>query len=558
MSTFLRYFSCSGKDRILSTYRRYSKQNFKPFYESLFEHSQNVAVYDTHGAYKYNDILSASYLIAQKIKKILPAQSGERVSFLCTSDATYVSVFLACWITGNAAVPLCPSHPAAMLEYYVENSESKLVIANEKYIDPMQNIATKLKSSFLCVDRDVFASTSSVSKSDLLKSEFFSWDSSFQNKRALIIYTSGTTGRPKGVVLTHGNLFSQISAVVKSWEIDSKDSILLSLPLHHIHGIMNGFLCPLRSGGTLVMQPKFDAPEAWKYFLNLDSTKPRVNLFFAVPTMYAKLLQEYNNSGYNESSSRDKCLKTMRLMSSGSSSLPVPVFQRWESITGHTLLERFGMSEIGMATSNPLRGLRMPGSVGNPLPEVEVKIVKPGEASESSDLVIGNDKEVKIQPGCEGKSGELMIRGPNVFNEYYNRPEATAESFTKDGWFQTGDTACYEKGGFKILGRTSVDIIKSGGYKISALEVESCLLRHPDIKECTVLGIDDDVWGERVAAVLMFNEGKHIANDELRAWCKSYIAGYAVPTVIKNVKEIPRNVMGKVNKKELRKVFDSL
>ncbi|GIY46100.1 malonate--CoA ligase ACSF3, mitochondrial [Caerostris darwini] len=498
-----------------------------------------------------------SYLLAQKIKKYIP-DSNERISFLCSNDATYVSVLLACWITGNTAVPLCTKHPESLLEYYVTDSQSKLLISNETFLGPIKNIASKSNLPSFVVNHDILSIPSLTNEPKLLDSEFFSWKSNYEDRKALIIYTSGTTGPPKGVVLNHGTLHSQVTAVIKMWEISATDAILHSLPLHHIHGIMNALLCPLKIGGTVVMQQKFDAVEAWKHFLAMDS-KPRVNLFFAVPTMYAKLVQEFEKVGKNENDAREQCLKSMRLMCSGSASLPVPVFYRMEEITGHRLVERFGMSEIGMALSTSLNGPREAGTVGVPLPDVQVKIrkINDGSSNQITDLIVGNHHEIKVLSENEN-SGELLVKGPNVFKEYWNKEKATRETFTDDGWFLTGDTACFEKGAFKILGRTSVDIIKSGGYKISALEVESCLLRHPDIIECTVFGVPDDVWGERVAAVLMYKKGKEKSDSELKAWCKQYIAPYAVPTIIKNVNEIPRNVMGKVNKKELKLKYKSL
>lgn len=525
-------------------------KDYKPFHDSLFKYSNNIAIVDNHGSFKYKDILHSSYTVAEKIRSFIP-NSRERISFLCSSDATYVSVLLACWLTGNVAVPLCSSHPESMLEYYIVDSQSKLLISNEKYLDPIKNIASKSNLPFFVVDHDILSRPSTI-KQHQLESDFSSSNSCSENERALIIYTSGTTGRPKGVVLNHGTLFSQTSAVITMWNITEKDAILHSLPLHHIHGIMNALLCLLKAGGTIVMQQKFNTVEVWKHFLKLDN-KPLVNLFFAVPTMYAKLVQKFEQVGMSENKAREQCLNSMRLMCSGSASLPVPVFHRWEDITGHRIVERFGMSEIGMALSTTLEGPRQAGTVGIPLPDVEIKIRKNNNDSAGAvnDLVVGNHSEIKMLSENE-TSGELLVRGPNVFKEYWNKEKATAEAFTKDGWFQTGDTACFEDGAFKILGRSSVDIIKSGGFKISALEVESCLLRHPDIIECTVFGLPDDVWGERVAALIIFKKGKEVIDSELKTWCKQYIPPYSIPTAIKHVEEIPRNVLGKVNKKELR------
>ncbi|GFR01242.1 malonate--CoA ligase ACSF3, mitochondrial [Trichonephila clavata] len=303
--------------------------------------------------------MHSSYTVAEKIRSFVP-NSRERISFLCSSDATYVSVLLACWLTGNVAVPLCSSHPESMLEYYITDSQSKLLISTEKYLEPIKNIASRSNLPFFLIDHGILSSPSTISQHQLLESDLFSSNSCSENERALIIYTSGTTGRPKGVVLNHGTLFYQTSAVLKMWNITEKDAILHSLPLHHIHGIMNALLCLLKAGGTVVMQQKFNAVEAWKHFLKMDS-RPSVNLFFAVPTMYSKLVQVFEQVGMSEIQARKQCLNSMRLMCSGSASLPLPVFYRWEDITGHRIVERFGMSEIGMALSTTLDGPRLAG-----------------------------------------------------------------------------------------------------------------------------------------------------------------------------------------------------
>ncbi|KAJ7380360.1 Acyl-CoA synthetase member 3, mitochondrial [Desmophyllum pertusum] len=193
-------------------------------------------------------------------------------------------------------------------------------------------------------------------------------------------------------------------------------------------------------------------------------------------------------------------------MVSGSAALPEPVMRRWQEITGHTLLERYGMTEIGMALSNPLHGPRLPGCVGTPLPGTEVRIVSQNMDGKSE--LKGMNMASSVCLGKEGQEGELQVRGTSVFKCYWNKPEATAETFTEDGWLKTGDTAAYKDGVYRILGRTSVDIIKSGGYKISALEVERHLLSHDDITDCAVLGKPDPVWGERVAAILTLYPGK--------------------------------------------------
>jgi malonyl-CoA/methylmalonyl-CoA synthetase len=227
----------------------------------------------------------------------------------------------------------------------------------------------------------------------------------------------------------------------------------------------------------------------------------------------------------------------LRLMVSGSAALPVSVLEKWKAITGHTLLERYGMTEIGMALSNSLRGERVPGSVGAPLPTVEIKLVDEN----------GND----VAPGTPG---EILVKGPSVFREYWGKPEATKQAF-RDGWFCTGDIALVDHGVYRILGRDSVDIIKTGGYKVSALEIEEILRAHPDIKECAVVGVEDPEWGERVCAALITKSAGALTLEALRLWAKDRLATYKIPSRIRLVDDMPRNAMNKVIKSSVVELF---
>jgi malonyl-CoA/methylmalonyl-CoA synthetase len=214
--------------------------------------------------------------------------------------------------------------------------------------------------------------------------------------------------------------------------------------------------------------------------------------------------------------------------------------ERWKQISGHILLERYGMTEIGMALSNPLHGKRVPGSVGTPLPGVEVQLV--------------NDAGAPVKPGKPGKPGEIEVRGPSVFQEYWGRPEATRDAF-RDGWFRTGDTAIVEQGVYRILGRTSIDIIKTGGHKVSALEIEEVLREHRAIAECAVVGVPDPEWGERVGVAVVLRAGQACDLEALRGWAKQRLAPHKVPSRLLVMNSLPRNAMGKVTKPAVAKLF---
>jgi malonyl-CoA/methylmalonyl-CoA synthetase len=262
-----------------------------------------------------------------------------------------------------------------------------------------------------------------------------------------------------------------------------------------------------------------------------------LNVFMAVPTIYFKLIAYWESLPTDQQTALTECMKKFRLMVCGSAALPVTVMEKWKLISGHTLLERYGMTEIGMALSNHYEGERKAGYVGLPLPGVQICL-----ADEQYNLV------------KDGEPGEILVKGKNVFNEYWNKPEATAETFTKDGWFKTGDIAIVEDGYYRIMGRSSVDIIKSGGYKISALEIEEVLRTHEDIDDCAVVGIADDEWGELIVCALVPSNGS-VDTASLNAWLRERMAPYKTPRKYLVIDELPRNAMGKVTKNDVKKRF---
>jgi malonyl-CoA/methylmalonyl-CoA synthetase len=299
-----------------------------------------------------------------------------------------------------------------------------------------------------------------------------------------------------------------------------------------VHGIVNVLACALWSGAVCEMLPAFEAEPVWE---RLTSGEP--TLFMAVPTIYRKLIAAWEAADSSRQSRWSAGAARLRLMVSGSAALPVQTLARWREITGHTLLERYGMTEIGMALSNPLHGERRAGSVGAPLPGVEVRLV--------------DEQGVAV---ADGTPGEIEVRGGNVFLEYWGRPDATREAF-RDGWFRTGDVAVLEGGAYRILGRTSVDIIKTGGYKVSALEIEEVLRTHPAIAECAVVGVADPEWGERVAAVVELQPGRELDLASLKGWAREQLAPYKIPRQLRVVAALPRNAMGKVTKPDIAALF---
>jgi malonyl-CoA/methylmalonyl-CoA synthetase len=261
------------------------------------------------------------------------------------------------------------------------------------------------------------------------------------------------------------------------------------------------------------------------------------NVFMAVPTIYVKLIHHFET--IDATALADVCtgFKAMRLNVSGSAACPESLFHRWEELTGQVLLERYGMTEIGMALSNPYRGERRAGHVGQALPGVEIKLF--------------DEHNVPIDE--EASPGEIRVKGDSVFLEYWGNEAATKTSFI-DGWFATGDVAVLDDGYYRIMGRSSVDIIKSGGYKLSALEIEAVLLTHEAIAEVAVLGVEDETWGESVLAVIGLKEGAALEYLNLKQWCSGKMSSYKIPKAIKIVESLPRNAMGKVTKPTLREL----
>jgi len=408
-------------------------------------------------------------------------------------------------------VPLAVSHPPAELEQVIRDCGASIVVGGGRQAEALEAIADAAGARFMRT-ADVLAGEGAESETAAQLYEPFP-----QTGPATILYTSGTTGRPKGVVITHGQFAAQITSLLTAWEWTPDDRALLVLPLHHVHGIVNVLGCALAAGAACEILPQFDTEPCWERLASGEIT-----VFSAVPTIYHRLIQSFDAAPAEVQRARAAGCRRVRLMMSGSSALPVRTLERWREISGHTLLERYGMTETGMILSNPLHGERRPGLVGTPLPGVEVRMV----------------------------DGELEVRGPGVFREYWNRPAETRDAF-HDGWFRTGDVAVVpENGGgaFRLLGRTSVDIIKTGGYKVSALEIEEVIRDHPAVADCAVTGKPDEEWGERVTATVQLREGATLALAELQSWTKSRLAPYKVPKELHTVTALPRNAMGKVVK----------
>ncbi|OIW11890.1 hypothetical protein TanjilG_25803 [Lupinus angustifolius] len=558
---------------------------------------EGVAIRADQKSYSYLQLISS----AQKISNLLCGDvktgnlGGARVGIVAKPSAEFVAAVLGTWFSGGVAVPLALSYPEVELLHVINNSDVSTILSTEDHSELLQSVANKTSSQFFLIAPVPNKSSEKIRDENLQAGEIDPDRISFKSigrtseDPALILYTSGTTGKPKGVVHTHRSIAAQVQTLTKAWEYSSADQILHCLPLHHIlesfydifmmsilniydihvHGLFNGLLASLYAGSTVEFLPKFSVRGIWQrwresYPTEGSKSDDAITLFTGVPTIYTRLIQGYHAMDPELKATSASAARNLRLMMCGSSALPQPVMQEWEAITGHRLLERYGMTEFVMALSNPLKGERKAGTVGKPFPGIQVKIL----ADED------NKSETK-------GVGELCVKSPSLFNQYWKLPEVTKESFTDDGFFRTGDAATTDEDGYYIiLGRTNADIIKVGGYKLSALEIESVIVEassysflnlrlfvHPAISECCVLGIPDKDYGEIVGAIIVADadlkrkrdeESKPpLTLEELSTWAKDKIAPYKIPTRLIVWDSIPRNAMGKVNKKELKKLLVS-
>ncbi|HKP59636.1 MAG TPA: acyl-CoA synthetase [Polyangiales bacterium] len=503
-----------------------STQDTIPLIARAHEYSNRTAIVAADGQATFAELLELSERAARVLLNGRSDLQGDRVAFLISPSLRHVVTQWAIFRAGGVAVPLCVSHPAPELAHVLDDSQPIALVADREFDALARPLAEARKVRWLG-PQQLTAVSRDTTELPRMEAE----------RPAMLIYTSGTTGKPKAAITTHAIFAAQMQAVATAWELAPSDRILHALPLHHLHGVLNALSSVLFAGGTCELLPRFDAELVWQRLC----AQPGVTLFMGVPTMYDRLAAAWSAADSGEREARSAACRALRLMVSGSAALPVSMLERWRAISGHVLLERYGMTELGMALGNPLKGERRPGTVGLPFPGVEARLI--------DSAADGSSHEVPDGPG------ELQIRGPNVFAGYFGKPDASSAAFTRDGFFRTGDIAVRENGYYRLLGRESVDIIKTGGYKVSALEIEEELREHPAIAEVSVVGVPDESWGERVAAAVILRAGQQLELAELRSWAKERLAPYKVPSLLQVMSDLPRNALGKVVKPELKRTF---
>lgn len=489
-------------------------------FPKLTDDNNKVALVEGDDSYTYSKVNRRIDRFATGLLDGRDDLKEERIAFFMPASLDYVTAMHGIWRAGGIAIPLNVASAVAELDHYLTSAGVTRMIANGKYQESLRELCAELNIEL-------------VSSDDILADEIAALPEIIPERRGLMLFTSGTTNKPKGVVSTHKTIHAQITTLIDAWAWTEDDVIPLFLPVHHIHGIINILSCGLWAGATVHLFAKFDIPK-----ITAEIVAGSYNVFMAVPTIYVKLIQYFDTINADEVQEICDGFRPMRLNISGSAACPVKLFEQWQQLTGQVLLERYGMTEIGMGLSNPYDGERRAGHVGQPLPGVEAQLF--------------DEDHNRVTE--EGVAGEIRIRGDNVFLEYWDNEKATVESF-RDGWFCTGDVAVVEDGYYRIMGRSSIDIIKSGGYKLSALEIEGVLLTHEDIAEVAVIGVEDETWGESVMAFIGLKDGTRLQYDDLKQWCNGKMSSYKIPKAIKIIDALPRNAMGKVTKPVLKKLL---
>ncbi len=487
------------------------------FVELTRERADHLAIIDDREAVSFA-------LLGRRVQRVAAelrtrGLGGKRVALLVSQGSGWVETFLGIIAADAVAVPLSHLHPEAEQAWFVEVSRASAIIVSADTAERVRGYSGALPVLRLEELREsrVEATAADTRPGDV----------------AVILYTSGTTGKPKGALISQGNLEATARLLGNAWEWSADDVLLHCLPLHHLHGLGIALLTALLAGSTTRMLEKFAGPRMW-------DEMEHASVLMGVPTMHKKLLDAFDAADSSTQARWARHAGALRLVTSGSAALPSSVGERFRQLTGRYPLERFGMTEIGVGATNPFDGERVPGSCGPPLPGMQIRIVN----EDGSDV-------------SGGESGEIWIRGPSVFAGYDDNEKATREAFA-DGWFRSGDTAVWLDGGYlKIMGRTSVDILKSGGYKLSALEIEEVLREHDAVADVAVVGLPDETWGEIAVAAVIARPGRvaEIEGEQLRAWAKARIASYKVPKRVVVLDEFPRNPVGKVIKPELAKLL---
>lgn len=460
-------------------------------------------------------------------------QAGDRVGLFLENCPEFATAYLGAHLAGGVVTLINTQYRQVELSHILTDAEVSYCVTSPSGVGELQALALPALRMLIVVGEPKPATAATNASMPVQTAAFEAFLQTGESggeasalrmpdggAPAAIGYTSGTTGRSKGALLLHRNLIANISGITTAWRWTPGDRLLLTLPLFHTHGLMVGLHGTLYMGACVVLRRKFDATGA----LALFEADPAISLFFGVPTMYSRLVAEAQRRGAPQ--------RPLRLFVSGSAPLSPHLFAEFERLFGQRILERYGMTETGMNLTNPYDGERRPGTVGGPFPGQEARIV--------------NVSSRAVSP--PGEIGEIEVRGPHVFAGYINRPDATAEAFSPDGWFRTGDLGSVSEDGYYTITGRARELIISGGYNIYPREIEDVLAAHPGVAEVAVLGAPDADMGEQVVAVIVPAVGETLLAEDLITYCRERLASYKKPRRVVFVEMLPRNALGKVQK----------
>ena len=498
--------------------------------DSLSQASANnrqkiFAVLPDGSSLSYGDLFDNAERLASALVGI-GLQPGDRVAVQVGKSITFIELYLGTIIAGGIFLPLNTDYKANELEYFIGDADPRVFVCDPDSFDSLSAIVNeKPGRCLLTLGRD--GKTGSLVDAMQAESPGFQSIARSEKDLAAILYTSGTTGRSKGAMLTHQALASNAETLREYWHFTPEDRLIHALPLFHIHGLFVAVNITLCTGSALLFKTRFDADDIIQSFKD-------ASVLMGVPTFYVRLLK---HAGLGKQATAG-----MRLFVSGSAPLLSETHDLWREKTGHAILERYGMTETNMNTSNPYDGDRRAGTVGFPLPGVEIKIADPDNGLALAD----------------GEVGQLEVRGPNVFQGYWNMPEKTAEELREDGYFQTGDLGFRDQDGYiHIVGR-SKDMIISGGYNVYPIEIEAEIDAIKGVTESAVIGLPHRDFGEGVTAIVVSKEDPDDIEQRVVEQLSTVLARYKIPKRVICVDELPRNTMGKVQKKALRDTYADL
>ncbi|MBZ9735408.1 malonyl-CoA synthase [Mesorhizobium sp. CA18] len=471
----------------------------------------------------YGDMVAKSAQLAHALAQA-GVEPGDRVAVQVEKSPEAMLLYLASLRTGAVFLPLNTAYTLPELDYFFRDAEPKLIVCDPDRLSGIEPLAVAIGATVLTLGRDgqgTLASQASRQATD------FSDVARGPDDLAAILYTSGTTGRSKGAMLSHENLASNARVLVEQWRFGADDVLIHALPIFHTHGLFVATNVVLMAGATMFFEQKFDPAR-------ILSLMPRATALMGVPTFYVRLLQQ---DGLTR-----EAAKTIRVFISGSAPLLAETHKAWRERTGHAILERYGMTETNMNTSNPYDGERRPGTVGFPLPGVSLRITDPE-----------NGKSLP-----QGEIGMIEVKGPNVFAGYWRMPEKTKAEFRDDGFFITGDLGLIDADGYvHIVGRGK-DLIISGGYNVYPKEIESEIDALDGVTESAVIGVPHPDFGEGVTAVVVRKPGSAISAADITGAIAGRLAKYKHPKQVIFVDELPRNTMGKVQKNVLREAYKDI